>query len=100
MYNDDVQVLVVDSVSRNPVWLGPSTTGDFTYTQSELEAQINTIAQRLRVGMLRGFSGSASPSNDTKYGSGVTTPVFFLFVGWLLSSPSVCHVYPSAPALE
>ena len=90
VYNDDVQVLV--DISITPMWLGPSIPDDLTYTQRELEAQINTIAQRLRVGILRGFSGSASPSNDTRYGSGVTTPAFVLFGRWLFSSPSAHQV--------
>lgn len=73
---------------------------DLTYTQSELAAQIMRMAHRRRVDMLRGFSGSASPSNATKYGFGVTTPSLALFGRWLLSSPPWCQVYPSAPAFE
>jgi len=58
------------------------------------------MTHRRKVDMLCGFSGSASPSNATKYGSGVTTPALALFGRWLLSSPSWCQVNPSAPALE
>jgi len=37
-----------------------------TYTQSELALQINTMAQRLSFVMLRGLSGSESPSQVTR----------------------------------
>lgn len=84
VYSDDVQVLAFNNVSMILVWLGLSIPAGLTYTQSELAAQINTTAQRRKIDMLRGFSGSASPSNVTKYGSGVTTLALALFGRWLL----------------
>jgi hypothetical protein len=62
-----------------------------TYTHSELALHINTIVQRRRFDMLRGFSGSASPSQVTRYGCSVTTPGWELF-GRVLSGSASKHV--------
>jgi len=77
VYKDEVQVLTQQQLVSASCFLSYQTVR--TYTQSELALQINTMIQRLSFDMLRGFSGSASPSQVTRYGCSVTTPGLELF---------------------
>jgi hypothetical protein len=70
-----------------------------TYTHSELALHINTMIHRRNVDMLRGLSGSASPSHVTKNGSPVIVPTLDL-VGRELSGSASKQVYPSPPARD
>jgi hypothetical protein len=98
VYKDEVHVLRPNNnlSLRKMLLLSPRLC---TYTHSELALQINTMTQRLSFDMLRGLSGSESPSQVTRYGCSVTTPGLELF-GRALSGSASKHVYPSPPARD
>jgi hypothetical protein len=97
VYRDEVHVLRPNNNLSLRKMLLPSFL--CTYTQSELALQINTMAQRRSFDMLRGLSGSESPSQATRYGCSVTSPGLEL-LGRVFSGSASKHVYPSPPARD
>jgi hypothetical protein len=99
VYKDEVHVLRANNSQSPPHCFLSYQMRVRTYTQSELALQINTMIQRRSFDMLRGFSGSASPSQVTRYGCSAT-PSALELLGRAVSGSASKHVYPSPPARD